>query len=871
MAGPDRRTRATRVSTRLVAIVVLPVLALAAFSAYEADTRWRVVSGAAHLSDDVERLSTLAPVAVLVAREMYLQGAAVVGSQHGFDAATVGSFLGVDLEAAIDEVQAEVDRSFAQLAPDDPAQRLVDDLRAVRRLSDQGAWTFEDSGYFEIVTALHELALSGLRDAQTSALGLAGAGRAQQSLLTVEASYDATAAVLEQLSALGGMTDADGDPALLQALGTATARLNNARADIDRLATGAVRDQWLAVERDPDLRAVDRAASVVLDQGRIGSTDPGGLARLFGTAISRLDAYHGIIGAAADDAAARAEQLGDEARQRALAALAVAALVIVLTSVTTALIARSIGRPLRRLSAGAEQIRSGDLDDVGLPTRGPREVRGVVSTLHEVVENLGVVEAQLTALAVGALDEPVLGEPVPGRIGESLHGSVLRLSESMHEREALATRLEHEATHDPLTGLPNRAAASREVERALARAQRAGDEVAIFYIDLDDFKNVNDNHGHEAGDTVLRVTAGRLLQTVRAGDFVARIGGDEFLVVAERAEDRRGLIELGERIVDAVSCSIAVGAATTRVGASVGIAVAGSDGDVDSVLRDADLAGYEAKARGRGRVEIFDDALRAIFAHHADVERSLRSALADGELELWYQPVVSAGDERARSVEALLRWHRPGRGVLLPTEFIPIAEATDLIIDVGRWVLDAACEQLTRWSRDPAFAHLDVAVNLSGRHVLSMNVVDDVRAALERWGVHPQRLLVEVTETVLVTDLPLVSEHLGALRAIGVRVALDDFGTGYTSLTHLRSLPVDVLKIDRSLVTVTSPADRQVLGLLVGTAHTLGMGVVAEGIETDEQRVAMRSLGCDELQGFLHGAPVPADDLRDVLAGGLPV
>lgn len=610
-AVPERGVRATRVSTRLVAIVVLPVLALAAFSAYEANSRWRVVGGAAALSADVERLSTLAPVAVLVAREMYLQGAAVVGSQQGFDVNAVGNFLGVDLESALVDVRARVDREFARLDESDPAQRLVDGLDVVRRTSNEGTWTFEESGYFETVGALHELALTGLRDAESRVLGLAGAGQTQRSLLTVEAAYDATAALLDQLGALGRMTAADGDTSLILMLGTATARLDHARGELDRLATGEVRARWTALESDPQLGAVDDAVAGILERGSLSSTDPVALARLFGSAVTRLDAYHGVVVEAADDAAASADRVGDAARKRAVFAVAAAALVILVTSLATALIARSIGRPLRRLSIGAEQFRAGSLDEVQLPDRGPREVRHVVGTLREVVENLRVVEAQLGALASGDLDEPILDAPVPGRIGESLHGSVARLSESLHEREALATRLAHEATHDALTALPNRSAASGEIARAQARGRRAGGTVALFYIDLDDFKSVNDNHGHDAGDTVLRVTASRLLDTVRAGDFVARIGGDEFLVITERADDRHGLVELAERIVEAISCPIPVGAATTRVGASVGIAVAGEDADADSLLRSADLAGYEAKANGRGRVEVFDDALRA--------------------------------------------------------------------------------------------------------------------------------------------------------------------------------------------------------------------------------------------------------------------
>jgi diguanylate cyclase (GGDEF)-like protein len=510
----------------------------------------------------------------------------------------------------------------------------------------------------------------------------------------------------------------------------------------------------------------------------------------------------------------------------------------------------------------------GEIDGVTLPERGPRELRRVTDTLGEVVANVRLVEAQVGALAAGQLDDAVLERPVPGRLGTLLHESVRGLSNSLAERQELARRLQHEATHDALTGLPNRAAAAAELARALGRARRAGTSVGAFYVDLDGFKHVNDNHGHEAGDTVLRATAARLLDAVRSGDFVGRIGGDEFLVVTEEAGDVTQLVRLGERLVANLSHSISIGAGATRVGASVGIAVT-SDGEVDadSLLRDADLAGYRAKAAGRGRVELFDEGLREEVLRRSATEQALRDALADDALELHFQPVFDAARNDVAGVEALLRWNRPGFGMVPPVDFIPIAEASDLIIDVDRWVLRRACQQLAAWRDDDVLGDLTVAVNLSGRHLLSLTVVDDVRDALETNGVPPERLTVEITETVLLTDVPVIVEHLKQLRALGVRVAIDDFGTGYTSLTHLRSLPVDVLKIDRSLVVSGGVApDVHVLGLLAGTAHALGLRLVAEGVETDEQFRRMQDLGCDDLQGYLISRPVPADALRAFMA-----
>jgi predicted signal transduction protein with EAL and GGDEF domain len=328
------------------------------------------------------------------------------------------------------------------------------------------------------------------------------------------------------------------------------------------------------------------------------------------------------------------------------------------------------------------------------------------------------------------------------------------------------------------------------------------------------------------------------------------------------------VVRLAERLIRAASKPIAIGAGVTRVGASIGIAIT-EDGEqhADDVLRAADVAAYRAKAAGRGRIELFDDGLRAEIERRAELEDALQRALAGDELELHFQPVVDPRSADVTSVEALLRWTRPGIGPIPPAEFIPVAEGGDLIIEVDRWVLRRACEHLVAWRGDDVLGDLSVAVNISGRHLLSLTVVDDVRRALESTGADPARLTVEITETVLLTEMPLVVEHLRQIRALGVRVAIDDFGTGFTSLAHLRALPVDVLKIDRSLVVAAGDApDVHVLSLLVGTAHALGMRLVAEGVETEEQLANMRMLGCDHVQGFVFSRPTPAAELRGAVS-----
>jgi diguanylate cyclase (GGDEF)-like protein/PAS domain S-box-containing protein len=486
--------------------------------------------------------------------------------------------------------------------------------------------------------------------------------------------------------------------------------------------------------------------------------------------------------------------------------------------------------------------------------------RDLVARLPERAERSLTVEVRLlhadgsTRLTVATITAP---DDWEGRMILNLH--------DITTPRGLEELLRHQATHDHLTGLWNRAAFHELVSTSCARSARHGSTMGVLFVDLDGFKQVNDPHGHAVGDQVLTMTAGRLLDAVRAGDLVARIGGDEFVVIAEQSDDAAATVRLGERLVEELAAPITIRSIATRIGASVGIAFA-VDGEVDpdGLLRDADLATYRAKLRGRGRVEPFDEELRRELAARVEVERALRRAIDAGELELHFQPVVSP-DGTASSVEALVRWHHPDGRMVPPDDFIPVAEGSDLIIDLDRWVLGEACRQLAAWADDPTLGALTVSVNLSGRHLLNLTVVDDVRRTLAETGADPASLVLEITETVILTDLPVVVEHLRRIRALGVRIAIDDFGTGYTSLTHLRSLPVDVVKIDRSMIVAELPSDTHVLKLLVDTVHALGLGLVAEGVETDAQLERLESLGCERVQGFLFSRAVPAGALRDAV------
>jgi diguanylate cyclase (GGDEF)-like protein len=447
--------------------------------------------------------------------------------------------------------------------------------------------------------------------------------------------------------------------------------------------------------------------------------------------------------------------------------------------------------------------------------------------------------------------------------------SIEQIAAAHEALETLQDELAVQATHDPLTGLANRTQAMRLLAGALGRARRRGTSIGLLFIDLDGFKGVNDNHGHQTGDAVLQQVARRMANLVREGDFVARLGGDEFVVGIEDVSDEQGVVTLAHRLIAAVSEPIQVDETlTVQVGASVGIALGrGGETDVETLLHEADLAVYRAKASGRGCAELFSGSARAALKERNDLERALVDAIADGELVLHYQPIVNLATGVTECYEALVRWDRPGFGLVQPDDFLPIAESSDLICQLDAWVLRAAVAQLARWNRQRGDRDLQVAVNISGRHISQHRIQSDVAGALRVSTVDPGQLVIEVTETALM-DGSVAATNLEALRHAGVVVSLDDFGTGYQSNAQLSRLPVDVVKIDRGFVAAASASERSLLELMVKAAHAFGAEVVAEGVERADQLDLARALGCEFAQGFHLGRPVPADQLDTATVDG---
>jgi len=451
----------------------------------------------------------------------------------------------------------------------------------------------------------------------------------------------------------------------------------------------------------------------------------------------------------------------------------------------------------------------------------------------------------------------------------SVRGIVVNLRD-IRERRTYEERLTHQAFHDPLTGLPNRALFHDRLEVALSRRRSADAEVGVLFLDLDRFKVVNDSLGHEVGDRLLEAVAERLRAVVRPEDTLARMSGDEFTVLIDEVLDVKDVEHVAGRLIESLRAPFVVAGREIFVGVSIGIALGGVGVSPEDIVRDADLAMYRAKERGRRRYEVFASDLGDQARNRLELESDLRMAIETGQLRLHYQPEVDLTDQRLVGVEALVRWEHPTRGLLVPAQFITIAEETGLIIPLGAWVLEQACLELRKWTLEhPGRPGLRMSVNVSGRQLEQhKRLVETVRSVLRETGVDPGLLTLELTESVLMDNTEVTVSTLRELRALGVELAIDDFGTGYSSLNYLKHFPISTLKLDRSFVhgLGNDDADAAIARSAIGLAHALNLRVTAEGIELDEQLEQLRDMGCDRGQGFHFSRPVPAAELEELIS-----
>jgi diguanylate cyclase (GGDEF)-like protein len=441
-------------------------------------------------------------------------------------------------------------------------------------------------------------------------------------------------------------------------------------------------------------------------------------------------------------------------------------------------------------------------------------------------------------------------------------GGWVSTHQDVTEKRRTEQRIAHMASHDALTNLPNRTLFRERMEQALARVNR-GESVAVLCLDLDRFKEVNDTLGHPAGDELLGAAAERLQQCVRDIDTIARLGGDEFAIIQTAVKHPEDVLALVDRILETINHPFEIEGHEINVGASIGIAVAPTDGDsADQLLKHADLALYDAKMGGRRTYRFFEPEMNARVQARRNLELDLRGALARGEFELYYQPVVNIATRQVSGFEALIRWNHPARGLILPGEFIPLAEEISLINPIGEFVLRQACSEAAKWPE-----HLHMAVNVSAAQFKDRGFVQFVTNTLATSRLNANRLEIEITESVSLDDDEATLATLRQLHGLGVRIALDDFGTGYSSLSYLRSFPFDKIKIDRSLVKElgSRPDCAAVVGALASLASSLGMITTAEGVETEEQLEHLKNVGCAEAQGYVFCKPRPARDLPSLV------
>ncbi len=455
--------------------------------------------------------------------------------------------------------------------------------------------------------------------------------------------------------------------------------------------------------------------------------------------------------------------------------------------------------------------------------------------------------------------------PVPSPEGSIDH--YVHSFTDISERKAAERQIHHLAHHDALTGLPNRLSLQVRMEQAMADARRHGTLIGVMMIDMDHFKDINDTLGHHVGDALLVDVAQRLLCCVRLSDVVARLGGDEFVVLVTDMASTLTAAAVADKIVAALSAPYQIDEYRLHSTPSVGIGIFPNDGtSVDTLLRNVDAAMYHAKASGRNNYQFFNESMSVNASERLALHSSLHNAIDLRQFVLHYQPQIEIGSGRLIGVEVLVRWMHPERGLVPPNSFIPIAEESDLIIQLGEWILEEACRQLDEWRRKGL--QMRMSVNLSARQLRSKSLLPQIEKALFHYGFEADNLELEITESVAMENPDATLRMLGQLRELGVELAIDDFGTGYSSLSHLKLMPLQRLKIDRSFVKdiESDPDDAAICAATISLAHNLGLSVVAEGVETEAQLAFLRDLGCECVQGYLFSKPLPAAELEDWIA-----
>lgn len=528
-----------------------------------------------------------------------------------------------------------------------------------------------------------------------------------------------------------------------------------------------------------------------------------------------------------------------------------------------------------RVQDGIELLSQNVVDvillDLSLPDSNGLETFEKIKSHSEGIPTIVLTGNYDGALALKAVQKGAQDYLVKGQVESAL---LVRSIRYAIERNRLLQQLNkarevdrHMAYHDKLTNLPNRELFHDRLKQAILKAKRHGHRVAVLFVDLDRFKPINDSLGHTAGDWLLRGVAKRLRKCIRETDSVARLGGDEFTIVVEHITQMQDAAKVAQKLLDHLSAPFAVEGNEIKVTASIGISLYPDDGShMNSLIKNADIAMYRAKREGNNIYQFYNESVDSMAFERWELEISLRKAIENGELVMFYQPQVDLKHNKIIGLEALVRWQHPELGLLPPSKFIALAEESGLIVPIGEWALRVSCRQNKIW-QELGFPPLRICVNLSPRQFRVMKLKESVSQVLEESGLDPNYLVLEITETNAMQNVDYTISTLKMLKDMGVKIAIDDFGTGYASLSYLKRFPLDILKVDRSFVNGlhTHHDDWAIVSAIVTMAHRLKLKVLAEGVENPEQLIYLRSLKCDEIQGFYFSRPVSADDLTEIL------
>ncbi len=844
-----------------MALVLIPSAALGTLAVVSGGHYRASAKTAAQIERQVPRIDQLVRLRQALHNEETSLGLVAWGRQLNKSAEQVATLLGF-AGITSDATRSATDASVAALGRTSPVTAA--EIHTLRRQAD--ALTIKPGVAVERFVKLDAKVADELQ-VKLPALSKAAMGAHGDSVSAaldeLQATFEALQYGAAQATTAGLLLNpATRAPAAYVELGVEGARFDEAAAVLATAPDALIRDAWKRTAGRTDVQLFNKT----LREIEHGIPVAGGFTEIlagFKGAAAQDNQLFSMVSEASRLVQTRAAALQSASRatyERWLVAIVLLGLLVAGIALT---VARSIARPLRRLADSAQTVAAGQLAIAPIRCGGPRETVLVGEAFNDLAANLRLLDGKTRALAACDFDNPVLDLPLPGRLGEALAGSVQVLSGSIAERDDLQQRLAYDAFHDALTGLANRALFLDRVGHSLRRVERQPTPVGVLFLDLDDFKTVNDSLGHDAGDQLLIGFAQRLRRVARAGDTVARFGGDEFAILIDDGEMPQTAEDMAARISEFLTLPFRLGDNEVWVRASIGIAL--GEGSLETpadLLRNADMAMYLAKHNGNGESEMFRPELQLEARNRLTVATELRHAIKNDDLEVFYQPIVAAHSGAPIGAEALVRWNHPRRGLVGPADFLSVAEATGLIVPLGAWVLRQACIQTQEWrERGVVDDDFYVSVNLSARQLSEVSLVDSVAEALRESGLPARALVLEITESTLMVHHAAGLDRLAALRTLGVRLALDDYGTGYSSLNRLGTLPVSIVKIDKVFIDeITTNEGAALVKSVIDVSRTLGLSCVAEGVEQAGQRAVLDELGCDSIQGFLCARPTGAGE-----------